>query len=278
MEDYLQNVKKLRSQMNDAEDLAAKISLEEQTQINGVHAMEKELELAKSEEERLTEVIEKSTKEKDQTRSQNLHNLSRIESLKADCLILCQDWINSNKSCIEAEKLNESTRTFFVSSISARMLHEAHRKARKQGHAKYDNYNDLIAKFKSAKVKFDEIAENKSKLEVEINKMKQTIDQLLSQLDGFPLELKAMDIKSMEEEQKALLSDKAGETEYLQTLRRQIEQLKGISRVVKCTCGEEYTISMETSGLVRLSFLHKLSIVICLTVLHVPYEQKGEKQ
>ncbi|KAK9123664.1 hypothetical protein Sjap_013266 [Stephania japonica] len=201
MEEYLQNVKKWRSQMNDAEDLAAKISLDEQNQIKAVNAMEKELELAKSEEERLKEVMEKSIKEKDQTRSQILHNLSRIESLKSDCVILCQDWINTNNSCIEAEKLDE-------------------------GHAKYNDYNDLIAKSKSAKVKLDEITENKSKLEVEIDKMQQSIDQLQSQLDGFPPELKAMDIKHMEEEQKALLSDKAGETEYLQTLGRQIEQLK----------------------------------------------------
>ncbi|KAK9111855.1 hypothetical protein Scep_019374 [Stephania cephalantha] len=161
------------------------------------------------------------------------------------------DWINSNKSCIEAEKLNEIDGKVEErpNEIGARYPAGFFLNADVQGHAKYDNYNDLIAKFKSAKVKLDEIAENKSKLEVEINKMKQTIDQLLSQLDGFPLELKAMDIKSMEEEQKALLSDKAGETEYLQTLWRQIEQLKGISHVVKCTCGEEYTISMETSGL-----------------------------
>lgn len=40
-----------------------------------------------------------------------------------------------------------------------------------------------------------------------------------------------MDIKTLEEEHNALLSDKAGETEYLQSLLDQIEKLK-VNRVV----------------------------------------------
>lgn len=39
-------------------------------------------------------------------------------------------------------------------------------------------------------------------------------------------ELKEMDKKSLEEEIQALLSDKAAETEYLQSLQNQIEMLK----------------------------------------------------
>lgn len=35
-----------------------------------------------------------------------------------------------------------------------------------------------------------------------------------------------MDIKTLEEEYKALLSDRAGEIEYLQSLQKQIKQLK----------------------------------------------------
>jgi hypothetical protein len=40
-----------------------------------------------------------------------------------------------------------------------------------------------------------------------------------------------MDIKTLEEEHNALLSDKAGETEYLQSLLDQIEKLK-VNRVI----------------------------------------------
>lgn len=39
-------------------------------------------------------------------------------------------------------------------------------------------------------------------------------------------ELKVMDINALEEEQKALLSDKAGEMEYLQSLQERTEQIK----------------------------------------------------
>lgn len=35
-----------------------------------------------------------------------------------------------------------------------------------------------------------------------------------------------MDINALEEEQKALLSDKAGEMEYLQSLQERTEQIK----------------------------------------------------
>jgi hypothetical protein len=40
-----------------------------------------------------------------------------------------------------------------------------------------------------------------------------------------------MDMKTLEEERNALLSDKAGETEYLQSLLDQIEKLK-VDRVI----------------------------------------------
>lgn len=54
-----------------------------------------------------------------------------------------------------------------------------------------------------------------------------------------------MDIRSLEEEYNALLSGKTGETEYLQSLQEQVEKLKGISHVVKCSCGEEYRVQTD---------------------------------
>lgn len=41
-----------------------------------------------------------------------------------------------------------------------------------------------------------------------------------------------MDIKTLEEEYDALLSDKAGESEYLQSLQEQVEKLK-VNEVIK---------------------------------------------
>ncbi|XP_020519466.1 uncharacterized protein LOC18428537 isoform X4 [Amborella trichopoda] len=94
----------------------------------------------------------------------------------------------------------------------------------------------------------DEIQLPKEKLEeAEANKKcqsKQTLEQLQRKLDAFPPELKAMDISALEEEHKALISDKAGEISYLQSLQERIEQLKGISQSVKCACGEEYKVEI----------------------------------
>ncbi|CAN6445632.1 unnamed protein product [Victoria cruziana] len=56
--------------------------------------------------------------------------------------------------------------------------------------------------------------------------------------------LKALETGDLEEEIKALTCDKAGEMEYLQSLHDRIRQLKGISEMVKCQCGEEYMVEM----------------------------------
>ncbi|KAG6737167.1 hypothetical protein POTOM_059792 [Populus tomentosa] len=108
-----------------------------------------------------------------------------------------------------------------------------------------DAEKNLIAKLDSAKSKLVEIAQMKSKLVTENNKMKQSIEQLKGSAKDFKTELFEMDIKTLEEEYKALLSDRAGEIEYLQSLQKQIKQLKDISHMVKCACGVEYKVAME---------------------------------
>lgn len=75
-------------------------------------------------------------------------------------------------------------------------------------------------------------------------KVEQSIKQLKSRVDGYPPELGAMDINGLEEEHKALLSDKAGESEYLQSLQHQILKLKGITHTVHCECGVQYKVEM----------------------------------
>ncbi|XP_020519464.1 uncharacterized protein LOC18428537 isoform X2 [Amborella trichopoda] len=86
----------------------------------------------------------------------------------------------------------------------------------------------LMTKIELAKAELQELTEQKSKL---------------ASQNSEP-ELKAMDISALEEEHKALISDKAGEISYLQSLQERIEQLKGISQSVKCACGEEYKVEI----------------------------------
>ncbi|KAL0326448.1 UNVERIFIED_CONTAM: hypothetical protein Sradi_5214100 [Sesamum radiatum] len=58
-------------------------------------------------------------------------------------------------------------------------------------------------------------------------------------------ELWEMDEKSLEEELQALLSDKSGEAEYVQSLQLQIMRVKEISHIVRCSCGEEYNVKLD---------------------------------
>nr|KYP39422.1 hypothetical protein KK1_039286 [Cajanus cajan] len=149
MEEYLQYMKTLRSQMNDMEDEAAKISVEEEMQLTNIRTLEKDIDLAKSGITQFKEDSEKMKAVKGEICSKILEKQKRIASLEFD-----------------------------------------------------------------------------------ISKLSQP-------------ELKAADVTALEEEYNALLSDKAGETEYLRSLEKQVEKLKEISHVVKCACGEEYTVAVN---------------------------------
>ncbi|OVA09293.1 hypothetical protein BVC80_8357g8 [Macleaya cordata] len=287
MEEYLQNMKTLRSQMNDVEDLAAKISVEEQTQITSIHTMELDLNLAKSETRTLKEEIERMVKAKGQICSQILDKQKKIASLEADSSTLSQtleliqqeklslsaklkekrayyikvveelnaklqeqqDWINARKLEMEVRELRVVQGKFDeqTGEIEGKSTYEIHQVTANQEYEQNKEYKDLRNKLELVKANLEEIKLNKSKLISENRKVEQSIQQLKCRANSFPPELGAMDIKALEEEHQALLSDKAGETEYLQSLQNQIEQLKGISHVVKCECGEEYVVQMMES-------------------------------
>ncbi|XP_050107500.1 uncharacterized protein LOC126586632 [Malus sylvestris] len=163
MEEYLRYMKTLRFQMNDAEDQAAKVSVEEQMQLTTTQTLENDLNSAISETKRLLE--EQMKNSKGQVCLLILEKLRKIASLESDS-----------------------------SSLTL---------------------------------------------------TKQAIEQVNLRENDFKPELREMDIKRLEEEFNALLSDKAGETEYLKTLQDQIVKLKGISHVVKCACGVEYKVELD---------------------------------
>ncbi|XP_048130145.1 uncharacterized protein LOC115755456 isoform X3 [Rhodamnia argentea] len=117
-------------------------------------------------------------------------------------------------------------------------------------HLLTDNVNNEASKeltfsVDSATAKLDEIKRTKAKLAAENSAMKQRIEQMKSQSNEFQEELRAMDVKTLEREQKALLADIVGETEFLKSLQNQIEKLKGISQLAKCACGQEYKIELD---------------------------------
>ncbi|MQM04303.1 hypothetical protein Taro_037101, partial [Colocasia esculenta] len=109
------------------------------------------------------------------------------------------------------------------------------------------NYKDLMDQLETARRKLEELKAKTSEISLHNNKLGQSecISELQVKIDGFPAELKVMDAKSLKEEHEALLADKAGELEYLQSLQERIEQLQGMSEEVKCQCGEEYKVELR---------------------------------
>ncbi|CAL0333163.1 unnamed protein product [Lupinus luteus] len=269
MEDYLHYMKTLRSQMNDVEEQAAKISVEEEMQLTNVRTLEKDIDSAKSEISQLKEDSEMMKKEKGEMCSKILEKQKKVTSLESDISSLTQtleliqqervglsaklsqkrayyskvaedmsaklqhqqEWFRTEKICRELkdqelvkEKLNGQQSETEGMALSLW-------KASIDGDLVMDNQEcdarkNLITKVDSAKAKLDEILLLKAKVLMENNKMKLAIEDVKCSVVDFKPELKAADVTALEEEFNALLSDKAGEREYLQSLESQIEKLK----------------------------------------------------
>ncbi|XP_004290260.1 PREDICTED: uncharacterized protein LOC101310565 isoform X1 [Fragaria vesca subsp. vesca] len=283
MEDYLQYMKTLRSQMNDVEDQATKISVEEQMQLTTFQTLENDLNAAISETKRFMEDIEQMNKAKGQICSQILERQRKTVSLESDSSTLMQnlELIEQERINLAAKLIEKSTYYLKVSEDIAAKLQQQkdwiichqtttelgepgmvkdtidEQRVATQGKASIGDHlcitnqgNDarknLMAMVDSAKVKLDEILQMKSELVKENYKMKQAIDQVNCRESNFKPELRALDIKTLEDEYNALVSDNAGEAEYLKSLQDQIEKLKGISHVLKCSCGVEYKVELDS--------------------------------
>ncbi|KAF4368000.1 hypothetical protein F8388_002611 [Cannabis sativa] len=285
MEDYLHYMKTLRFQMNDVEDQAAKVSVEEQTQLTTLHTFENDLSYAKSQVDQFNKDNEAMLKTKGEICSKILENHRKISSLESDSSTLSQtlELIQQERISVSA-KLTEK-RTYYLkvaedinarlqdqmdsfktlmTGIETRNLGMVMDNLDKQMHKSEGEYSSINllkadhlensstkssnAKLESVKAKLAEITEIKLKLVMENTKMEQAIDLVNCRAIDCQPELRAMDIKTLEEEHNALLSDKAGETEYLKSLREQVEKLKGISLVAKCSCGEEYRVQTDLSA------------------------------
>ncbi|XP_010252397.1 PREDICTED: uncharacterized protein LOC104593970 isoform X2 [Nelumbo nucifera] len=238
-----------------------------------IRAMEKDLDLVKSDTKRLKEETERMMKAKDQTCSKIFDKQKKIASLHNDSSTLSQtleliiqervntsaklqkkktyyakimedmnaklqeqqDWINSHKLNTNAGKLGlveTKTGAHEEGDIRVKTSIAMDPKTHRMGQETNEKYNDIMTKLDGSKAKLEEIMTNKSKLVLENCKPA----------------LITMDMKALEEEHKALLSDNAAEVEYFQCLQHRIEQIKGISHVIKCPCGVEYKVELENSG------------------------------
>ncbi|XP_058115309.1 MAR-binding filament-like protein 1 isoform X2 [Magnolia sinica] len=278
MEEYLQNMKNLRSQMNDFENEAANVSVEEEKLKTEIQAMENDILSAQSETKRLKQETDEMVKTKGEICCRILEKQKKIASLETESSTLSQtlellqqekvnlsakikekrtfygkvmeemsvqlqerqDWFNSHMPNREGEEIIDGE-----TGTPNTEMHPIKGNLDSLAYETNEKYKDLIAQSESAKYKLKETIAKKSKYQLENSETKHITEQLKRRLNEFPPELKAMDIEALEEEHKALLSDKAGEVEYLQSLQERIEQIKGISQAVKCRCGQEYTVEMS---------------------------------
>ncbi|XP_057973045.1 uncharacterized protein LOC131161352 [Malania oleifera] len=280
MEAYLQYMKTLRSQMNDVEDQAAKISAEEQMLITTIRTVDNDLDSAKCETKQMKKNIDEMVKAKGHMCSQILEKQRKIASLESDSSMLIQtleliqqervclsaklleksayyikvaedmnaklkeqqDWVNSHKICKDAGALAvvKDEHDVQMGEIGGKASIVSQSIEDSQG----DEAKNLMIKLESAKDKLEKIALMKPGLVMENSKMKESIEQLKCHMNDLKPELRVMDISILEEEHRALLSDKAGEIEYLQSLQEQIEKLKGISHTIGCSCGVKYRVQV----------------------------------
>ncbi|XP_050363866.1 uncharacterized protein LOC126782626 [Argentina anserina] len=286
MEDYLQYMRTLRSQMNDVEDQATKVSVEEQMQLTTIQTLENDLNSAISETKRFIEDIEQMKNAKGQICSKILERQRKIVSLESDSSNLIQtlELIEQERINLAAKHIEKSTYYLKVSEdINAKFQEQKdwikchwyttelgepgmpmqvkdsidEQRVEIQGKNSISDHlcmddqgNDarknLMAMVDSAKVKLDEILRMQSELVVDNYKTKQAIEQVISRESNFKPELRVLDMKTLEDEYNALLSDKTSEAEYLESLQDQIQIIKGISHVIKCACGEEYKVELDS--------------------------------
>ncbi|CAD5314384.1 unnamed protein product [Arabidopsis thaliana] len=252
MEEYLQYMKTLRSQMTDVEDHAAKVSVEEQMQVTTISTLEKDLEHALSETKRLKEETDQKTRTRGEICSHILEKQRKISSMESDSVNIAQSLelilqerdslsaklvskrSNYLKTAEEARTKLEEQKGWFISHMS--------NETGQQGHKK-ETRNNLMELSDSARAKLDQAKLMRSNLLQENSKL--SIENVKHKINEFKPELMSVDIKILEEEYTALLSDESGEAEYLSSLQSQAEKLKGISYIAKCGCGEEYSVGLD---------------------------------
>ncbi|TYI71201.1 hypothetical protein E1A91_D08G277300v1 [Gossypium mustelinum] len=281
MEEYLQYMKTLRSQISDVEDQAANVSAEEQIHFTTIQTLQNDILSAKSMKQQLMEDIEKMLTAKGQLCSLIIEKQRKIAALDSDSTTLAQtlELIQHEKISLTSKLIEKRAyyskvvedlsyklqqQQDWVKSQKHRRQMEEHdlvnnkldeKMTESEGNISVGNClitdnennegNDLIVKLDLEKAKLDEIEQMKATLMRDNEKIKESIEQAKRGSNHFKPELLEISVMALEEEYKALLSDKDGETEYLCSLQDHLERIKGISHVIKCACGEEYMLDLR---------------------------------
>ncbi|KAF8025178.1 hypothetical protein BT93_F2119 [Corymbia citriodora subsp. variegata] len=212
MEDYLQYMKTLRCQMNDVEDQATKISVEEQMQITTIQSLESNLTSAKSEDQKLKEETEQMMTAKGEICSQILDKQRKVATLESDCRtltqtlelvhqerhLLCQGdidvkfqqlqgWHNCRIPSPDTEVHDSVKETLDEEKVAAGA------RGKISNHLLTENANngaskELMFRVDSATAKLDKIKRTKAKIAAENSTMKQRIERTKSQSNEFQVQ------------------------------------------------------------------------------------------
>ncbi|EOA37086.1 hypothetical protein CARUB_v10010244mg [Capsella rubella] len=196
MEEYLQYMKTLRSQMTDVEDHAAKVSVEEQMQVTTISTLEKDLDHALSETKRLKEETEQKTRAKGEICSCILEKQRKISSMESDSANLAQslelilqerDSISSKlvskrsnyvKTAEEARTKLEEQKGWFISHMSNETGQQVQKKETK---------DNLLELSDSARAKLDQAKQMRSNLIQEISKIKLSIEHVKHKINEYKI-------------------------------------------------------------------------------------------
>ncbi|EEC83360.1 hypothetical protein OsI_28766 [Oryza sativa Indica Group] len=282
MEEYLANMKTLRSYMSDLEEEATKRSAEEQRQRTAIDAHGADLAQVRAQTKQASEESEQLSKARAELCVEISEKQGRIGTLEIECATLKQTLELLHQEIASTSSKLIEKRLFYTKTIESLTVklqeqqewlgafklkvitiepsvEESQSKQNLQGQShgilnscgSLDKGNDIGSKqgelriqLESTKHKIDEIKEKQSALLTEISESKQVIEQEKNAISGFLAPLQQMDMKSLEEEHKALQADKAGEIEYFQSLEERINEMKGVSDAVKCRCGLEYKVEL----------------------------------
>ncbi|KAG4189544.1 hypothetical protein ERO13_A08G228900v2 [Gossypium hirsutum] len=247
MEEYLQYMKTLRSQINDVEDQAANVSAEEQIHFTTIQTLQNDILSAKSMKQQLIEDIEKMLTAKGQLCSLIIEKQRKIASLDSDSTTLAQtlELIQHEKISLSSKLLEKSAYYSKVVEDLSCKLQQQQDWVKSQKHRRQMEEHDLVNNKLDEKMTESEGNISVGNCLITDNEIKESIEQAKLGSNHFKPELLEISVMALEEEYKALLSDKDGETEYLCSLQDHLEQIKGISHVIKCACGEEYMLDLR---------------------------------
>ncbi|KAG6500649.1 hypothetical protein ZIOFF_040497 [Zingiber officinale] len=240
MEEYLENVKRLRSQMNDIEEAAANRSVEEQKQKTAIVALETDISSVKAETKRLNDEAEEMLKAKANIGSEITEKQRKLSLLEAESCSLSQV-INLPQN-LDTNGMGSAEEEIFLDKENKNAAHWMQMSSENMGDENTERCGDLD--LKSAKMKLDELEIKKLQIIEDRVKTQQLLEQMNSKMQSTPSALMEMAVKALENEYSSVKADKAGELEYLQSLEARIDQLKNLSYIINCQCGNEYKVEL----------------------------------